>query len=187
MDSAPQLRTERLLLRRWRDDDLAALAAINADPRVMEHFPATLSVAETQAFLARVEQGFAQHGYGLWALEVTQTETLIGFTGLAPVELDVAFVHAVEVGWRLAHDSWGSGYATEAATAAIDFGFDELGLAEIVSFTAVGNVRSRRLMERLGMRREPAEDFDHPKLPVGHDLRAHVLYRLDRRRWRKSR
>lgn len=176
----PCLQTSRLLLRRWRADDLAPFAAINADPIVMEHFPATLSTADSDALLQRIEDCFEQHGYGLWAVERIAGCELIGFVGLNPVPPELPFAPAVEVGWRLGRDYWGQGYAGEAARAALDFGFRRLALNEIVSFTARVNVRSRRLMERLGMSRDPAEDFEHPLLPEGHQLRPHAVYRISR-------
>jgi RimJ/RimL family protein N-acetyltransferase len=184
--AGPRLTTKRLLLRRWRADDLAPFAEINADPAVMEHFPATLSPAESAALVARIETSFDAHGYGLWAVAVPGEAPCIGFVGLKPVDLEVPFAPAVEIGWRLARPYWGRGLASEGASAAVAFGFQELDLPEIVSFTAAGNVRSRRVMERLDMRRDPVEDFDHPLLPVDHRLRRHVLYRLDRVRWRKA-
>ncbi len=181
MSGGPQLQTERLLLRRWRSEDLPPLAAMNADPAVMEHFPATLSAAESATSMERVEACFDAHGYGRWAVELPREAAFVGFVGLSPVDIDVPFAPAVEVGWRLARAFWGRGIATEAAAAAAAFGLRELQLAEVVSFAAVGNLRSRRVMERLGMRHDPAEDFDHPLLPAGDPLRRHVLYRLDRR------
>ena len=182
----PCLRTQRLLLRRWRPQDREPFAAINADPFVMEHFPAPLSRAQSTALIERIEACFEHHGYGLWALELGEREQLIGFAGLAPVDIPVAFAPAVEVGWRLARAFWGHGYATEAAAAAIELGFTRRALPEIVSFTATQNTRSRGVMERLGMRRDPAEDFDHPL--VAHDarLRRHVLYRLRRSDWESA-
>lgn len=176
----PQLSSARLLLRRWREADLAPFAAINADPVVMEHFPATLSASESAALIGRIETCFEQRGYGLWAVERIEGSELIGFVGLNPVPHELPFAPAVEVGWRLGRDFWGQGYATEAATAAIEFGFGALGLKQIVSFTAGANKRSRRVMERLGMSHDPSEDFEHPLLPAGSRLRAHVLYRLRR-------
>jgi RimJ/RimL family protein N-acetyltransferase len=172
--------TQRLLLRRWREEDREPFAALNADPVVMEHFPARLSRAESDAFLHRIAEQLDQRGWGLWALEVRATGRFIGFTGLAVPRFQARFTPAVEVGWRLARAAWGFGYASEAARAAVAAGFAEVGLDEIVSFTAVGNARSRAVMERIGMTHHPADDFDHPALPQGHRLRRHVLYRLSR-------
>ena len=152
----------------------------------MEHFPETLSRAQSASLIERIERCFDEHGFGLWAVELTGKEPLIGFAGLAPVDIDVAFAPSVELGWRLAHPFWKQGLASESAAAAIDFAFDQLALRELVSYTAVGNLRSRALMQRLGMRRDPAEDFLHPALPAGHRLAPHVLYRLDAQRWRIS-
>jgi len=177
----PPLSTDRLLLRPWRSDDIAAFAALNGDPRVMAHFPATLGQDESDAAAARNAAHVARHGFGLWAIEVPGVAPFIGTAGLMIPEFAPPFGAAdpcVEIGWRLAHPFWNHGYATEAARAALTFGFDHLGLPEIVSFTTPDNVRSWRVMERLGMARDPAEDFDHPLLPVGHPLRRHVLYRL---------
>jgi RimJ/RimL family protein N-acetyltransferase len=174
------LRTSRLLLRRWRDDDRDPFAALNADAVVMEHFSAPLRGAESEAFVDRIERGFDERGWGLWAVEVPGTAPFIGFVGLNPVTFEAPFTPAVEVGWRLAREHWGHGYATEAARAALEFGFETLALDEIVSFTTQGNTRSRRVMERLGMRYDPADDFDHPNVQRADPLRLHVLYRLDR-------
>ncbi len=183
MANEPRLRTQRLLLRRWRPQDRAPFAAMNADPAVMEHFPAPLTRAQSAALIERIEACFEHHGYGLWALELPGEAPLIGFAGLAPVDVPVAFAPAVEVGWRLARAFWGQGFATEAAAEAIAFGFARRDLREIVSYTAAQNARSRRVMERLGMRRDPGEDFDHPLLADDDRLRRHVLYRLRRRDW----
>lgn len=181
--SGPVLETERLLMRRWRDADLEPFAVLNADPEVMEHFVATLDRAASDALVGRIEAQFDEHRYGLWALEVRATGAFIGFTGLAIQTYPAHFTPAIEVGWRLAPEAWGHGYATEAAREAIRFGFENAGLGTIVSFTVPANVRSRAVMERLGMTHDPADDFDHPRLPDGHPLRRHVLYRLDRARW----
>ena len=169
------IRTTRLLLRRWTEADLEPFAALNADPRVMEHFPSTLSREESDALVGRIEEGFAAHGFGLWAVEVDGA--LIGFTGLSVPRRDVGLGPVVEVGWRLAASAWGRGYATEAARAAVQDGRAR-GVGEVVSFTATTNLASQRVMQRLGMTRDPADDFDHPALPAGHRLRRHVLYRL---------
>jgi RimJ/RimL family protein N-acetyltransferase len=171
-----ELRTERLLLRQWRDDDFAPFAALNADPEVMRHFPRTLSRAESDSLAERQRTLIAERGWGLWVVEAP--EGFIGFVGLSEPRFEAHFTPAVEVGWRLARHGWRKGYATEAARATVAYGFDELGLEEIVSFTFVGNDRSRGVMERLGMTRDEADDFDHPVLPEGDPLRHHVLYRL---------
>lgn len=172
------LETERLRLRRWREQDRAPFAAMNADPEVMELFPAPLTQAESDALVDRIEAHFERWGYGLWVVEEQATGAFCGFTGLAVPGFEAHFTPAVEVGWRLARSTWGKGYATEAARAALRVGFDDGGLEEIVSFTSTGNVRSRRVMEKLGMTHDEADDFDHPNLPPGHRLRRHVLYRL---------
>lgn len=175
--------TERLHLRRWRYFDRAPFAAMNADPEVMEFFPSTLTEEESDALVDRIRAQFAEHDFGLWALEVAGQGEFIGFTGLAIQTFEAPFNPSVEVGWRLARSAWGKGYAIEAARAAVADGFGRLGLDEIVSFTAVTNVRSQGVMARLGMVRDPADDFDHPRVPVGSPLRAHVVYRLSRERW----
>jgi RimJ/RimL family protein N-acetyltransferase len=159
---------------------------MNADPRVMEHFPGTMTRAASDAFADMIEAHFARHGFGLWAVEAPGQVEFAGFVGLAVPRFEAHFTPAVEVGWRLAAEWWGRGYATEAARAAVRFGFIEAGLSEIVSFTAPANEPSRAVMRRIGMTHDPAEDFDHPALPPGHRLRRHVLYRLTRERWAAS-
>lgn len=178
--------TERLHLRRWRYFDRAPFAAMNADPEVMEFFPSTLTEEESDALVDRCRAQFAEHGYGLWALEIRGQGEFIGFTGLAIQTFDAPFNPSVEVGWRLARSAWGKGYALEAARAAVADGFERVGLDEIVSMTSTLNVRSQSVMQRLGMTRDPADDFDHPKVPEGSPLRRHVLYRLDRASWAAS-
>jgi len=180
MSVAPELQTDRLYLRHWRASDREPFAALNADPRVMEHFPAPLSREESDALAARIESHFEQHGFGLWAVEIVGAAPFAGFIGLSIPRFEAHFTPCVEIGWRLASEYWGYGYATEGARAVLAFGFEQLQLAEIVSFTVPDNLRSRRVMERLGMIRIPADDFDHPVLPKGHPLRRHVLYRLAR-------
>jgi RimJ/RimL family protein N-acetyltransferase len=175
-----ELRTPRLVLRQWRDADLAPFAALNADPEVMRHFPSVLTRAESDAWVLGARALIAARGWGLWAVEVAEGAPFIGFVGLAQPSFDAHFTPAVEIGWRLAREHWGSGYATEGAGTAISFAFDELGLEEIVSFTTIANDRSRRVMERLGMTHDPTDDFDHPRLAPGDPLRPHVLYRLRR-------
>ena len=169
------LRTPRMLLRRWREDDRAPFARINADARVMEYMPGTLDRAQSDALIERIEAHFEAHGFGLFAAEAGGQ--CIGFIGLSRPAFDAPFQPAVEIGWRLSPDFWGQGLATEGARAAARHAA-ELGLAELVSFTATGNLGSRRVMEKLGMTHNPAEDFDHPGLASGHPLRGHVLYRL---------
>jgi RimJ/RimL family protein N-acetyltransferase len=183
MTSLLELHTERLWLRPWREEDVDALAALNADPRAMEHFPALLSRPETEAMVARIRAHFAQHGWGLWAVEVPGVAPFIGFVGLSTVSFQAPFTPAVEVGWRLAPAHWGQGYAPEGARAVLDLAFHRLGLPEVVSFTVPANVRSRRVMEKLGLHHSPDDDFDHPRLPEGHPLRRHVLYRVRRSEW----
>ena len=176
------LQTERLLLRSWREDDLAPFAALNADPEVMAHFPSALDREASDALAARAQARLDELGYGLWAVEVRATGTFIGFTGLALQTFEAHFTPAVEVGWRLARSAWGHGYASEAARAALAHGFGPAGLDEIVSMTAVTNVRSQRVMQRIGMTRDPADDFEHPNVAEGSPLRPHVLYRIGRDR-----
>lgn len=151
---------------------------MNADPRVTEHLPAPLSRVESDAVIERLATHWRQHGFGLWAVEILATEQFAGFVGLSVPRFEAHFTPCVEIGWRLAAQHWGNGYATEGARAALQFGFDVLQLAEIVSFTVPANTRSMRVMERLGMSRDLAGDFDHPLVPAGHPLRRHVLYRL---------
>jgi RimJ/RimL family protein N-acetyltransferase len=180
---ATTLETDRLILRDWRDQDREPFAELNADPRVMEHYPAPLTRAESDAFVDRARVHIAEKGWGLWAIERRSDRCLIGSAGLWEIPWDAPFTPAVEVGWRLAFDTWGNGYATEAGAASIADGFDRLGLDEIVSMTVPANVRSRAVMERLGLTRDPADDFDHPQMSVGHPLARHVLYRIDRSTW----
>lgn len=175
-----ELHTERLTLRTWRPADREPFAALNADPVAMEHFPSTMTRAESDAFANRIDARLRERGWGLWAVEVDGVADFVGFVGLNDVRFDAPFSPAVEIGWRLLSEHWGHGYATEAARAAMAHGFDELDLAEIVSFTVPANLRSRRVMEKLGMTHSPDDDFDHPLLAEGHPLRWHVLYRLRR-------
>lgn len=182
--SVPSVRTERLLLRGWQAADLQPFAAINADPPVTEFLPKSLTHEESDALVERILAGWADEGFGLWAVERIEDGALLGLTGLARPRFEAHFTPAVEVGWRLAAHAWGHGYATEAAEAALTFGFAEVGLDEIVSFTVPANARSRAVMKRIGMSRDPADDFDHPGLPEGDRLRPHVLYRLSAAAWR---
>lgn len=180
MPEIPQVRTGRLLLREWRETDREPYAAMNRDPRVMEHFVQVRTREQSDESVDRIRTCWRDRSYGLWAVERLDTAMFIGYVGLWPAEFDAPFTPAVEVGWRLAAEHWGNGFATEAARKAVRFGFDMVGLDEIVSFTPVGNVRSWRVMERLGMTRDPSGDFDHPNVPEGHPVRPHVFYRLPR-------
>ena len=182
-----ELHTERLLLRQWREDDLEPFAALNADRQTMRYFPSPPSREESDALAERSRQQIEEEGWGLWAVEVEGVTDFIGFVGLARPSFEEHFTPAVEVGWRLGREHWGHGYATEAAGAALRYGFAELGLDEIVSFTSTLNEPSWRVMERLGMSHDPADDFEHPRVEFGHPLRPHVLYRLSRADWVGSR
>ncbi len=174
----PHIETERLLLRHWRDSDREPWAAMNADPHVREFFPGLLTREQSDASQDSLNAHITRHGFGFWALEERATGAFIGFTGLLHTAFPARFTPCVEIGWRLAHPAWGKGYATEAARASLDYGFGKLGLASIVSFAVKANMRSRRVMERIGMRRDPDGDFDHPNIPAGNSLRRHVLDRI---------
>jgi RimJ/RimL family protein N-acetyltransferase len=177
------LSTDRLLLRPWRESDLEPFAALNADPEVMEHFLKPLDRSESDGMVARIMDHFDSHGFGFWAVEAPNVAELIGLVGLAIPRFTAHFTPCVEIGWRLAREYWGRGYATEAARASLRYGFERLGLEKIVAFTVPQNVRSRAVMERIGMTMSPADDFDHPSLPEGHRQRRHVLYRTRRTAW----
>lgn len=166
--------TTRLVLRRWREEDRAPFAAMNADPAVMEFLPSVLGRAESDALFERMVKT------DIFAAETKHDGEFVGFVGLSRPRFEAPFTPCIEVGWRLARAAWGHGYATEGARAALAYGFDTLRLEEIVSFTVPANLRSRRVMEKLGMAHSPQDDFDHPSLAEGHLLRRHVLYRLVR-------
>jgi RimJ/RimL family protein N-acetyltransferase len=178
------LKSRRLLLRRWRDEDAKGFARLSANPAVTEYLLPPRDRAESDALARRIKDHFAQYGFGFWAVELPGISSFIGMVGLARVSYEAHFTPAVEIGWRLDPAHWGNGYATEAAGLALDDGFGRLGLSEIVALTVPANSRSRRVMERLGMRRSEADDFDHPLVPDGHPLKRHVLYRLQSRQWR---
>ncbi len=167
------IETERLVLRQWTESDRDPFAALNADPVVMEHFPAPLSRAESDAFVDRHSAIIDARGWGLWAVDVRASGSFIGFIGLSVPVFDADFVPCVEIGWRLAADAWGQGYATEGATRVLAHAFDRIGLDDVVSFTAVQNLPSRRVMDKIGLTFR--QEFDHPNLP-GHRLERHVLY-----------
>ena len=183
----PEVRTPRLLLRRWREEDRAPFAALNADPEVMRYLKGPVDRAASDALLDRIDASFAQRGYGLWAVQRQADGRLLGFTGLAWQDFPAHFTPAVEVGWRFARAAWGNGYATEAAQAALEHAFAVLDLEEVVSITTRANAPSRAVMRRLGMHHDPRDDFEHPKLPAGHPLRPSVLYRISRAEWAAGR
>ncbi len=183
MAAGPELRTPRLLLRRWRPSDREPFARINSDPVVMEHFPGLQSAQVSDEMVDHFEQAFERHGFGPWVVEVPGEMQFAGFVGLMPVGPDIPFAPAIEVGWRLTPAAWGRGIAHEAAVAALGFGFGRAGLEEIVAMTTVGNERSRRLMERLGMTYDAAADFMHPRIAPQDRTAPHVLYRLAAARW----
>jgi 3-dehydroquinate dehydratase/shikimate dehydrogenase len=175
-----ELKTSRTLLRAWHDEDLESFARLNADHEVMRWFPSVLTRKSSDMLASRIRTRLADDGWGLWALEVPGVSKFCGFVGLSRVPFEASFTPAVEIGWRLDQPWWGRGYATEAASACVEFAFGTLGLDEIVSFTTTLNNRSRAVMERLGMRHDPTGDFDHPGIPMGNPVRPHVLYRLER-------
>lgn len=172
------LKTDRLLLRPFRDADREPFAALNADPVVMEHFPAPATREASDELVDRIMKQYDAWGFCLWAVEIQETGQFIGFTGLSRPSFDAHFMPAVEIGWRLSKDAWGNGYAPEAARAALDHGLGPAGLDEIVSFTATTNLPSQRVMQKIGMTHDEPGDFDHPRLPDGHRLQRHVLYRI---------
>jgi RimJ/RimL family protein N-acetyltransferase len=178
--SGPTLTTARLILRRWRAADREPFARLNSDPTVMRHFVKPLTRDESDSLVDRIEAGFEENGFGLWAIERRDDGLFLGFTGLAVHAFVAPFTPCVEVGWRFDPSAWGNGYATEAGRESLRFGFDEAGLPEIFSWTSPLNEPSIAVMERLGMHRDPADDFDHPRIPEGNPLRRHVLYRLRR-------
>ena len=167
-----------LLLRPWREGDLQAFAALNADPEVMRHFPNCMSREESDSLAARIHEHFAEHGFGHWIAERRSDGAFLGVVGVQHVNFEASFTPAVEIGWRLNHAFWRQGYALEAARAVLQYAFAHLQLDEVVAFTAAINLPSQRVMQKIGMTRDPAGDFDHPRIADGHPLRAHVLYRV---------
>lgn len=178
MHSPVSITTDRLILRPWTESDLSPFAALCADPRVMECFPSVKTFDESKQEYERICGHIDQYGFGFWAAELKSTHQFIGFIGIKHVMFETPFTPAVEIGWRLAHEFWGKGYASEGAKAALEFGFTELGLDEIVSFTVPDNIRSQSVMQKIGMTHDPKDDFDHPLLPKNHQLSRHVLYRM---------
>lgn len=184
------LSTERLILRTWKDSDIPIMAAINSDLLVMEHFPSTQDFAATTKMVDAITQHHEKFGYCLYAAEVKDTQEFIGFVGLNQPAFDIPHfvpysLPIVEMGWRLAPKYWDKGYATEAAKGVLDYAFTKLKLGEIISFTVVGNTKSRRVMEKIGLHHADADDFDHPKLAEDSPLKRHVLYRLTREEYTK--
>ncbi len=173
-----EIRTPRLLLRRFRDEDRAPFAAMNTDPQVMEHFADHLTCEQSDGFIDRVEARFAERGYAVWAVGVVGGPDFIGYVGPWDADFTAPFTPAVEVGWRLTPSAWGHGYATEAAIVAADDAFVRCDLPEILSFTAATNLRSRAVMGRIGLVRDVNGDFLHPRIPDGHPVQPHVLYRF---------
>jgi len=184
--AALTLTTPRLLLRAWREEDLAAFAALNADARVMEFFPKPLTRAESDTAARRNAEHFERHGFGKWAVEVRSGPPFVGYVGLAVPAFEAHFTPCVEIGWRLAAEHWGRGYATEGARASLAHAFDVLDRDEVVSFTTTANQRSRHVMEKLGLVRRPEEDFDHPGVPATWTGRRHVVYAITREQWRRA-
>lgn len=185
-DRSPFIRTERLVLRQWKENDLEPFAQLNADSRVREFFQRLLSRDESDASVKRMSDHIERCGWGFWAASLAQTGEFIGFIGLEDIPFTAPFNElspAVQIGWRLAFNYWGKGYATEGALAALRYGYETLNLEQIVSFTPVANQRSRHVMEKIGMHHDPKDDFDHPKLNEGDPLRRQVLYRLNKAEW----
>ncbi|HEY9683293.1 MAG TPA: GNAT family N-acetyltransferase [Oculatellaceae cyanobacterium] len=172
------MQSNRLLLRRWNESDLQPFADLNADPDVMKHFPKTLSKDETRSLIERIEQRFEEDKFGLWAVETINSSEFIGFVGLWRPTFDAHFTPCVEIGWRLAKRFWGNGYAPEAALLALKYGFETVGLDEIIAMTATCNRNSMRVMQKIGMTYNTHDNFKHPLLEDGHPLQEHVLYRI---------
>jgi len=178
-----ELRTDRLLLRQWKKGDLALFSKINADPVVMEYYPEVLNEAESNAMALKLENLISERSWGFWALELTDEKKFIGFVGLHKPTYELPVTPCVEIGWRLAKEYWGNGYATEAAEAALKFAFEKLGLNEVYSFASVANKKSWSVMQRIGMQNTDA-NFEHPIIPENHPLREHVLYRITIQQWK---
>jgi RimJ/RimL family protein N-acetyltransferase len=174
------IRTPRLLLRPWRASDRKPFADLNADPEVMEFFPSCLNQQESDSIAERIEAHHREHGFCFFAAELVGIVPFIGFIGISNVPFNAAFTPAIEIGWRLARPFWNRGLATEGASAVLKYAFSVLQLPEVVSFAVPANIASRRVMEKIGMKHDRASDFDQPRLPAGHPLRRHVLYRIDR-------
>lgn len=179
------IETQRLILRQWQTEDLEQFAKMNADPQVMRYFPTIKTFDESLEEYARIKEHFERHNYGFWAVSERNKDDFIGFIGLRYIDFPANFTPTVEIGWRLKQEFWGRGYATEGAVASLKYGFEQLNLPEIVSFTSALNHKSQAVMQRIGLHHEPENDFNHPKLPETHPLRKHVLYRIRREEWKK--
>ncbi|MEM9385555.1 MAG: GNAT family N-acetyltransferase [Pseudomonadota bacterium] len=179
------LRTPRLLMRQWREEDRAVVIAMGENQQVMAHYPSTLTPEQSRAVWQRLFDGIAARGWGLWATERVDTGELVGFVGITPPRHRTPYDPCIEIGWRLLPAHWGQGFATEAAQGALRFGFEELALEEILAWTTLGNKRSQAVMERLGMARD-RQTFEHPAIPAGSPLREHCVYRLRASRWRNA-
>lgn len=182
MTTVAPIKTERLILRQWKPEDVPQFVAMNEDPEVMKYFPGALSPQQSEGWAENCRQMLERQGWGLWAIEIQSTGEFIGFVGLHAPTIDLPFNPCVEIGWRLKSSAWGRGFATEAARACVDYGFSVVGLTEIVSFTSVVNTPSSAVMERLAMKRDPAT-FEHPSVPAGHVLREHCIYRISASDW----
>jgi 3-dehydroquinate dehydratase / shikimate dehydrogenase len=180
------IKTERLILRPWIEEDLKPFAKLNGDPRVREYFPSILNSQESDKLVEVISAHIEKYGWGFWATSLIQTNEFIGFIGLKNVNFSAHFTPAIEIGWTLAYDHWKKGYAIEGALASLKYGFETLKFPEIVSVTSTQNLRSRRVMEKIGMHYDPADDFDHPKLLAGDKLQRHVLFRIQKTDWSKN-
>lgn len=178
------IETERLILREWKEEDKASFARINNDPMIMEFFPRRLTEADSDKLIDRFQKHFETHGFGFYAVEMKKTGEFMGFAGLQNVEMDVPFTPAVEIAWRLDYEYWGKGYGTEAARAVLAHAFGKLKLPEIVAYAVHDNSRAIKLMEKLGMKRDEASDFDYPTLPKGHPLGRFSLYRITKKQFK---
>lgn len=181
-----EIHTQRLTLRQWKEEDRAPFAELNGDGTVMEFFPKILTRQESDAMVDSCSSIIEKNGWGFWAVSCPGVADFIGMIGLHIVSFEAQFTPAVEIGWRLSAPYWGKAYAPEGAHAALNFAFDVLGLDEVVSFTAVPNKKSMRVMEKIGMSRDPDEDFDHPALSRDHPLCRHVLYRVGKEQYRSD-
>ncbi len=182
MTNIIEIKTERLLLRQWRKEDLSEFALLNADPLVMKYFPKVLSAEESDVLAEKIIKLISERGWGFWAVETINTQSFIGFVGLHEPHYELPVNPCVEIGWRLARKYWGQGYATEAGQASLKCAFNDLELDEVYSFAVVANRKSRAVMERLGLR-DTMSNFEHPVIPEDSPLREHVLYKIDKRSW----